>query len=456
VLAALITFGHFNERIPSNNQTGWDGKLYADIVISLDKQWQNKEIDGYLFQRILPSAIGYFLFYNVLQKEEVSRQNVVQYFLWLNTVLIALSVWGFFRICKLLSWSFHTELIGFSALFFNFAILKQAWYYPVLTDIMAFTFGIWLAYFFLSNKHIPAAIICILGAFVYPLFLPTALLLYLPVSQKLFVSKRIVFSVRLAAISLFCILMSAYILYPDLVLHPRYIMQVNKGLLPLSSFALLAYLWHITKPLSPKTIVAKVHGAPIMIPIILFITFLSIQFFIQQYLPQETNFTTFVFGMNIFQQSVSNPLAFIVFHSVYLGPLVLLMLVWKWDWARLSNLLLFVFTYLLLALGTETRQFINAWPILVIVFLNSVDSKSLHPKFILIFILMCLMQSHFYLTINQPGIYEQYEYGKFPEQFYFMHHGPFATPVSYVINISGCVLMALILYLAFRHLNPKS
>ncbi len=456
ILSVLIVYGHFSERIPSNNQTGWDGKLYADLVVSLDKQWQNNEIDGYLVQRILPSAIGYVFFHKILNKKDVSRKDAVNFFLWLNTLLIAFSVWGFLLLSRKLLWNLHTEIIGFAALFFNYAILKQAWYYPVLTDIMAFTLGLWLVYFFLSEMYVPSVLICIAGAFVYPLFLPTTILLYIPVSGALFQSKMIVYIVRTMLLSLLAILLYTYHYYPEHILHPRYIMQVNKSLLPLSVVALVVYLWHITKPLQKTDFVEEKKLAHSIIAILLLAIFIVIQLFVRNYLPQETNFTAAVFGMNIFQQAISNPLAFIVYHTVYVGPLVMLMLVWKWNWVHTKYLLLFIFAYLLLCLGTESRQFINAWPVLVVVFLHTINNKKLHPLFVATFVLLSLVQSHFFLQINEPGIYETYEYGKFPEQWYFMHHGPFATPYSYVINTSGSVLVALILYLAYRFLHSNS
>lgn len=456
ILTVLVVYGHFSERIPSNNQTGWDGKLYADLVVSLDKQWQNNEIDGYLFQRILPSAIGYIYFHKLLNKKDVSRKDAVNFFLWLNTLLIAFAVWGFLLLSRKLLWNLHTEIIGFAALFFNYAILKQAWYYPVLTDIMAFTLGLWLVYFFLSEMYIPSALICIAGAFVYPLFLPTAILLFIHVSRSLFHSKKITYLVRITLLSLLSILLYAYLFYPDQILHPRYIMQVNKSLLPLSVVGLVAYLWHITKPLKKTDLVEEKRLARSIVAFLLLAVFIAIQLYIRKCLPQETNFTATVFGMNIFQQAISNPLAFVIYHTVYVGPMVMLMLVWKWDWVHTKHFLLFVFAYLLLCLGTESRQFINAWPLLVVVFLQTVNSKKLHPLFVATFVVLSLVQSHFFLLINEPGIYETYEYGKFPEQRYFMHHGPFATPYSYVINTSGSVLMALILYLAYRLLHSNS
>jgi hypothetical protein len=456
LLALLILWGHQFERIPSNNQSGWDGKHYADLVVEMNVKWQQQEIDAYLFQRILPSAIGYTLFHHIIKKPNVSRSDAVTYFLWLNTVLIALSVLAFFLISKYLQWSTLTEIILFTAMFFNFAILKQTWYYPVLTDVFAFALGIWLIYCYLKQWHATVYIIACAGAMVYPLFLPSVLLLYSYKPWVLMQNGKLSNVLRMLVLGGVVTFIFLYLTIPDKLLHPRYVMNVNKAMIPLSIVALFAYLWHVIRPINSQKIQTYFHTSYAnFIGIMMLLSYVLYHLLVLQKLPQEENFTSRVFLLNIMQQSISNPLAFIVYHTIYLGPMILVMLVTRWHKTQHVHVVFFALAYVMLGIGTETRQFINAWPVLLVAFAPALNNINTNRAFVYIFVALSLIQSHFYLPINREGIYESYQYGKFPEQFYFMHHGPFATHTSYAINAACCVLMGLILYLAYRYKNKN-
>jgi len=116
---------------------------------------------------------------------------------------------------------------------------------------------------------------------------------------------------------------------------------------------------------------------------------------------------------------------------------------------------LFLFCYSVLALGSETRQFINAWPAFVCVALLWLTEYRVKPIFAWMWVIISLALSHFYLQINSAGIFETYQYGKFPEQYYFMHHGPFATDQSYLINLLQVIVAALGTGLLIKQLKAK-
>ena len=55
-----------------------------------------------------------------------------------------------------------------------------------------------------------------------------------------------------------------------------------------------------------------------------------------------------------------------------------------------------------------------------------------------------------------PGIFETYQYGKFPEQYYFMHQGPFATDVSYLINMFQVIVTAVAVIALIKQLKTNA
>jgi len=443
-----MTIGLMGERILVNGKTGWDGKNYAELTIHLEKKWKEKSIDSYLFQRILPSAVGHFVLKG-MQSLNSGYKPIVLYFLWANALLVLVCIWVYFKIVNLLKWNTPKMLIGFAALFFNFAILKQTWYYPVLTDVFAFTCGMLLLYFYLRRNQLGMFFIMIIGSFVYPLFLLSSILLFLKLPFDVAKYFRILIGVLLIC---WTVLFFSYLVDSSFI-HEKYKMHVNNNWIYLSAVLTIIYLYRITRYFSGQLITEQVEQLHhyrlwLMVSIAYFI--LQFYWIKQLSIPEEV-FTPQTFLLNIFQQSFSNPLAYLVFHATYFGPLVLLMVFVKnYSKASWSNgFLLYIFSYLLLSIGTESRQFINVWPFMVIWFLQSMDGTAVSKKFTFVFVIVAIVLSKFFIPINHPDIFVTYQYDQFPEQLYFMNHGPFATDIAYAINLCICLTFGLILYFSF-------
>lgn len=443
-----MALGLMGERISVNGQTGWDGKNYAELTLHLEKKWKEKSIDSYLFQRILPSAVGHHVLKG-LQSLDSGYKPVVRYFLWANALLVLVCIWVYFKIVDLLKWNTPKMLIGFAAMFFNFAILKQTWYYPVLTDVFAFTCGMVLLYFYLRGNQLGMFVIMIMGSFVYPLFLLSSILLFLKLPFDVAKYFRVLIGILLLC---WTVLFFSYLVDSSFI-HEKYKMHVNNQLIYLSAALTILYLYRITRYVNSQWIAEQTkelhHN---WLWLIASIVFFTIQFYwIRQISVPEEVFTSQTFLLNIFQQSFSNPLAFLVFHTTYFGPLVLLMVFVK-NTARVcwsNGFLLYILGYLLLSIGTESRQFINVWPFMVIWFLQGLDDKLISKKFTLMFVITAIFLSKFYIPINRPDIFLTYQYDQFPEQLYFMNHGPFATDFAYAINLSICLISGLFLYFSF-------
>ncbi len=461
LLSTLIVLGWFGERIPSHDQTGWDGYHYAHYVIDLPQQLVNGEIDSYHFYRLMPCFIVYLLL--KLFHYDPNSVNVVHAFLALNTLLILLSALYYFVLCKHFKIKIQAEIIGFCGLFFNFAILKNSFYYPVLTDVFAFAFGFFVVGEFMRKRWLTIFFAFILGTFSYPLFFITSFVLLIKSKSSVVETMMLkIFSYAKWVIPI--IISLVFIIYLTIgkqLITPNYYFELDKVWL-IGGFPLvLFYLYKIfdIKISFQENIFNKNSELKTIIGILVFVaTYFLLNYLIKSFTIPENDFTPSTFLWIIFQQAIAKPFSFLVSHFIYFGPIILLMIFYykkiileasEFGW----QFLVYIFIYLLLGIGSESRQFMNAWPAFVLLLVMAINKIIFNKNLVTAFVIISLFQSHFWLQINRPKIYESYIYDKFPEQFFFMHHGPFASDVSYIINVTTFVLFALLFGFAIK--RPK-
>ena len=228
---------------------------------------------------------------------------------------------------------------------------------------------------------------------------------------------------------------------------------------------LLFYLYKIgaVKFAFQKNVIHPFNEIKIILSIIaFFVVFILLNNWIRTFTIPEDDFTLSAFLWVIFQQSIAKPFSFIIYHFVYFGPIFLLMIFYyKKMIAEISSfgwqLFVFIFMYLILGIGSESRQFMNAWPAFVLVLVMGINHINFNKYLVTAFVIISLFQSHFWLQINRPKIYESYIYDKFPEQFYFMHHGPFASDTSYLINAATFIFFTALFGFVIKKqkLNPQ-
>src|SRR5262249_2247085 len=136
-------------------------------------------LDGYYVQRVLPSAV----LHHVLRLLAIppTKPVIVWSFGLLNAALLALTAYIWCRVADQLGVGGRGRWLGFVGLFVNYAVLKMAAYYPVLTDIPAFAVGMLMLSCYLGRRHLALAAVTALGSFVWPtLFYQGALFLLFP------------------------------------------------------------------------------------------------------------------------------------------------------------------------------------------------------------------------------------------------------------------------------------
>lgn len=446
------------EQIPVNNGWGWDGKHYANLTVNFEKMASHGEIDSYQFQRILTPAL---IFYGCKWTGiSLSENTVLSIYGYYNLILVTIGALLFFGWCSRLKISKPVETIGFAALFLNYAILKNTPYYPILTDTTVFIAGIVLMYW-ISIQHTTGKwILALVSPFVFPLFnLMILPLVVMPDGNRMMTWLR---SVRFFTILkwlvyvLGAIAIMLVVAFPDGVLPLKYRMVFNPMLIPISIVCIVLYVFTLFRTLETYPIQSTTTHKrfPIIgLGLIVAVWAISKYIVLQNSIPEE-GFTPLVFGLNVVQQTLYFPFAWIWAHITYFGPGIVLLLLWGRTlchhlFKQSDGIILFALFSVLLMTGSESRQFMYCWPFWVWILVQVCSSLSITMPQAIAFVGLCLIQSKCWFPINTPVSFTDYDYSHFPNQRYFMNHGPFMSPTSYIMNIGAAIITTLLTWFIF-------
>lgn len=459
ILSIISIWGALGERTPFNNGLGWDGKNYAFLTADFERMALNEEIDSYQYQRIFTPAVVFYAA-KVLHVE-LSAENIPHVFRVFNLLLITCVVGLFFKLCSHFQFKPYTEVIGFTALFFNYFLLKNTPYYPILTDISGFWIGMVICYFFFKQQKTALLLSALLAHFTFPLVLLTSIPLIANIRNngllKWMRSSNTLRTLTLSGMVIILSLIALILLQPS-ILDPKYTVHIQLYALPVSILWVLFYQWKISMTFHTDEIIdGKIEWKLILIKTLAIIGFVLLaNFVISQISIPEERFTPQVFLFNIIQQSISHPFISMVAHTIYFGPAVLLMLLFFKPFIRAikqqgDSAVVYFIIIGLLCLGSESRQFVPYYPFLVLMLMLAINSFSFTRKQVVLFVLLSVLCSKCWFPINVPGIYSKYDFGNFPDQRYFMNHGPFMSEMSYIINLCITSLMGGCIYLLFRN-----
>jgi hypothetical protein len=459
LLFILCGIGLVGEKIPVNNNTGWDGKNYASLTLNFEELALQHQISSYQYQRIFAPA---FIHYAAkLLGVKLTIDNIPLAYSIYNLLLILLSVILFFKLCTYLNIGKAAEIIGFSGLFLNYFILKNTSYYPVLTDSTAFFAGMFFTYCFITRRNVALVCAMLLAQFCYPMLLVVSIPLALLVRNNYISLKldKTHFNKIIAMVISGIVLIGTYniLFVPDTLLE-YYTMQHNVYVLPVSIILLLIYIWLTLSKFQNASNDQDENVFNWKLPVGMLLLFGAFLIVINKAigrisLPEDV-FTPKVFLYNVLQQAIDNPLVFLIAHIIYLGPLLLLVLFLYKPFLRIvssfgDSALAYFLIIILLSIGSETRQFIHVYPFIVVIMMVTIDQMDITVPKAVAFVVLSLIVSKYWLSINEPGIYTQYIYDKFPEQRYFMNHGPFMSDASYLINLFVVIGEGALIWLLF-------
>lgn len=465
VMALLVWFVanfFYGEKVLDNNGFGWDGVYYANITSHFDNVLKNQILEPYRAQRIFPSFMVY-LFSKIFGYSLIKPTTMVKAFYIYNVLIIMSATIALGLIAKLRNWKQPIWIIAFSGLFLNYGILKMSVYYTILTDYTAFALGIWMLYFYLSQKKLGLIIITLVGAFTYPTMLISGLILLLFPKKPLatpenssFVSltlniapSRILLSVGIAFI------VCLFAMYSLKTVHPsefsssyRTIYAGVIGQIPsihstlIGSISLLCLFLYFTFGIIPfikKQITAEITFQRIYLALMTAgLVLLAKHVLIN---PALHPLLTLLPYLNYsYGGTLINPLIFFVAHFVYYGP-ILLLIVFHWNkivaiaYEEGFGITALLFLYFFLAVGPESRQYFNELGIFVFFICEFLNKKNVSLFFSGWMILLSIAVSKCWFLINSHPL------------GYSMSQGQGMRDISYLQQLIGMIIVMLILYL---------
>lgn len=440
----------FGEHIPAGDGLGWDGTRYAKLAKDFPNLFFHKQIDQYLLQRTLPSSIVYFCArFNGIQ---LTNAQIPLAFSIYNAslLLIALFIWD--AIVKKLAWRPQVRLISFAGLFLNYAILKMNTYYPTLTDTSAFVCGLLMIYFFLCKKNYYVLLTGLFGAFIFPTLLYIGILLYIFPKQNNpdstprlnMTSKKVIVLAMVKALIIVALSIGIYWVTHNEALGGFYALPV----LLISAITLFVYLFYALFPISHYSFhyfSRLKHAISYRVIVALLVIFCLHAFIGVVSNDDVVLLTPHLFIINITKQALAYPLNFLISHVIYYGPIVCLIMYFWQDVVKYIQGLgfgLFFVTalYVVLFIGSESRQLINFFPIGVIAIAETLNRKVVSWKFSYLFVLLSLLVSKAWLPLNHgnwPSLLTNPPELtlEFPLQWYFMSQGPWVSHKMYIFNI---------------------
>lgn len=459
LLAAICAYGAFwGELVPVGNGLGWDGVRYGNWV----KNFHFSEISPYYVQRLFPIALIHYAL--VLLRLPLDDTHIIAAFSICNLLLILLSCLVWILIANVLEISIRGKWLGFAGLFVNFAVLKQAFYYPVLTDIPAFALGLLALYFFLKNNVWALFVITLVAAFTWPIIVCTGVLFLLfprkPI--KATDTKSSLFSITIAGLvtAVYCGSAGYFyfirrwttlgygeenvidsVVYLSLALAMLLLFRAIQQLLSSIEFNSLL------SELKSVALVRVILAALIIAIEIIFILTPSGRVGDASGEPHIATMHVLLLA-GIALLSIAKPLITLVSHVVYFGPIIiLLVLMWKAFSEEIRRqgigLIAAILLSVFVGMDPESRHSIGAFPVFVPFLVKAADRCGWRSSIYWIFGGTAFLFSKVWFSINSAsksgtplgvGL-----------QSYFMNHGCYMTMYSYLLQ-GGVILVAVVMF----------
>jgi hypothetical protein len=484
VLALGVLNFFWGEIVPAGGGFGWDGVTYANMVRNLDSMISDGQLSSYYAQRILPAAIVRSML--ILFGSAMSDINIIRCFELYNLVLLVGACWVWKRVANNFSLSLAGRWIGFSGIFVNYQCSKQAFYYPVLTDITALFVAMLLLLFYVEKKPIALFVATIIGAFCWPVvsICGTFLLIFLRSELPKEAIAQVPSTITIKSIAVpYPVKFSGLVVLALSIIG--YVILTREG--PVTGHACHVPKILVDAIVLPCTSEKLLTGLPSLVGMLVALAMLigSVSFF-QAVLASLKMVRLALVAMAIaavfipafIVKIISNPgvanpnslnllinaallppegkfLLPIVTLAVFWGPVVLLLLLyWKAFCTEARKLgpgfVAIIGISLPLGLVGEPRFMTIAWPFLVLGLVLVLEVSSMKASFKYVLIVLTVLYAQFWMKLNlAPWLGGDSEgLQEFPKQIYFMHYGLWMSWWAYVIQFIALVISALWLHKA--------
>lgn len=499
VLALGVSNFFWGELVPAGGGFGWDGVFYAEMVRHLDLMIDGGQLSSYYAQRILPSSIVRGML--VLSNTAITDSNIIRGFELYNLTLMlgAVVIWK--RLSEYFSLSIAGRWIGFSGIFINFQSSKQAFFYPVLTDVTALFVGMLLLLFYVEKKPIALFITTLIGAFCWPVVSLCGALLILFMRTKLGSGNTASFPtfskpsnlprhILISAIVVIALSIIGYIYLwqngplPELACKmPRLVAsemslssfpctfeRIRIGLerfltaLPSLVGLAIALIMLVGTRAYFQRAFKNLRNTPIAIFMLAFGAFFIpmgiVKLIANPDVANPSSLKLIIEYSLLPPQQEGKFLLPIVSLAVFWGPVVLLLLLhWKAYCVEARKLGLGVVAVIGVSLPFglvgEPRFLTIAWPFLVLGIVLALENKSTKPSFKYVFALLTVLYAQFWIKLTITPWPEPDYAGlqDFPKQLYFMHYGLWMSWLSYVAQSIALILSIVWLHKTFVKSN---
>ena len=453
LLIGIVGFAA-TEKIGMNRGLGWDGGVYATWVQDFPAAVE-KGFSTYHVPRILPSAIAHYGLR--LFKDSIGERHVIRAFGILNIICATLVAWLWCKIAKELKISDRGKWLGFAGFNLSFAITKNAFFYPVLTDVPAMAISTAMFYCYLRGWQYRLLGAIFLGAFTWPTLIYTGAILVLfprrPELDARVGSAPLRLNLILGGLAAYYFGLWALYVIRDIQGPLFGWLTTIESVLPLSCALLVVYLLCGFMPLlnsdrlfQPARYWTRGNGAAVMGLIALVIT---IKFIQSELTTRPVRVEPAIYLLTIGVASVAKPAVSFVAHVIYFGPLVqLAAFLWR-PVCRLIHqhglgLTLVAAIGMAQSVDSESRHILYLIPLVFPFVVKSVDNLGWRPGQYALVVVVAALFSKTWLTIN--GTFQDNTY-LFPDQLYTMHLGPFMGDLMYLAHLGGIGFASLLIYL---------
>ena len=457
----------FGKVISVHDGFGWDGQVYRNITKSFGSALiLSKKLNAYSIQRIFPSALVHF----GLKLFQLPKTNevILSGFRIINFLLMLCSVYIFVKITNELKFSITGKLLCFLGLFLNFAISKQFFYYPVLTDQMAFTLGLLILYYFLKRNNMGLIITTLVGSLTWPLMIYYGLLLYIfPRRDDIVFHKRKKLSLLISILAVLILSLGyVWVYFIRNIQMPESSIQINDTYVFISIFCSIIYIFFGFKNLMDEigipdfqkikesiSIARIFTGLLFFVLVKVFVNFLSGD--------SSTSLSTISFIERVTVSSIVRPFNFYIAHVVYFGPIILLI---TFLWEPINRivqryglgLFLFIVVNFILSLFSESRALIPAFSFFVLFSVAAIEEYKWPSWFYWGFGIVSFIFSKIWLPLGNIPLSGGYY--NFPYQWYFMNYGPWMSNQMYAFQGFFVLISGIIFFIVIKeiiHLQSK-
>ncbi len=466
VLALCVVTIALGERIGVNGGQGWDGMSYTTWAEAF---WDRVVVAGltrYHSQRVLPSA----LVHGGLRLLHLPTDpaHVIAGFQLLNSLALALATLAWAHLGMVMGWRRPACWVGFVALIGGFANARHALYYPTLTDPTAFLLGMAMVWGYLTRRPWMVWITALLGVVTWPALPPLAIgLLLLPRGEPPLAAAPASRRERVVAVMLsglaalgFLAIAWRYLAHPvPGVGDEKFAHWVRRDLLSVTLIALFAMLtagWAcllVALPLASLRAYLRQQSwrrsAVVMASVVVLL--IARAAWLSRIGTRGEGPSGAQFLCEHTLSAIRGPLWGPVHHVVYFGPIVAVAIV---CWRRLAaaaaawgpGAVLGLGLTLAFAAGSNSRQWNHLLPLLVAATIAATHELWTARRAI-VFAAIALPWSKLWFRI---GYDQHHDWQKFPDQRYFMNHGPYADDWMYLVHLAAAAATVIALAVVLR------